>query len=123
MFINLTNHPSSKWGKEQIGAAKEYGEIIDIAFPRIDPRENSEAIDKKVDMYFEAVRNFPTAPSLVVLVQGEFIFTYRMVEKLRAAGIKAVSSCCERRVREYIDEAGKTQKTAEFEFAGFKPYW
>ena len=32
MFINFSNHPSEAWGKAQLNAAMEYGEVIDIPF-------------------------------------------------------------------------------------------
>ena len=37
MFINFTNHTSSKWSDAQLQAAKEYGAIFDIQFPSIEP--------------------------------------------------------------------------------------
>lgn len=37
MFINFTNHPSAQWSAEQKAAAQAYGEVIDLAFPAIDP--------------------------------------------------------------------------------------
>lgn len=33
MFINLTNHPSDKWSKEQLEAARKYGEVVELVFP------------------------------------------------------------------------------------------
>ena len=35
MFINFTNHASSKWSDAQLQAAKEYGSIVDIQFPSL----------------------------------------------------------------------------------------
>ena len=32
MFINHTNHPSH-WLDEQLAAAHQYGEVVDIPFP------------------------------------------------------------------------------------------
>ena len=37
MFINLTNHPSATWSEEQLKAARQYGEIVDLHFPIIEP--------------------------------------------------------------------------------------
>ena len=55
MFINLTNHPSNKWGEEQYLASKEYGEIIDIKFPMIDPKASKEDIAKLAMEYKEKI--------------------------------------------------------------------
>ena len=40
MFINFSNHPSEAWGKTQLNAAMEYGEVIDIPFPAVNPYSN-----------------------------------------------------------------------------------
>jgi hypothetical protein len=38
MLINLTNHPFEKWSQPQQDAASEqFGQVVDIAFPVIDP--------------------------------------------------------------------------------------
>ena len=44
MFINFSNHPSKAWGKTQLNAAMEYGEVIDIPFPAVNPYSNKEEI-------------------------------------------------------------------------------
>ncbi len=44
-FINLTNHPSTKWGADQLAAAKKYGNIVDIPFPAVDPEASSDTND------------------------------------------------------------------------------
>ena len=46
MFINFSNHPSRAWGKTQLNAAMEYGEVIDIPFPAVNPYSNEEEIYK-----------------------------------------------------------------------------
>ena len=43
-FINYTNHPSINWSEAQLQAAKIYGEIIDMAFPEIDPHWDESQI-------------------------------------------------------------------------------
>jgi hypothetical protein len=44
MLINLSNHPSSGWSETQLKAAREWGRIVDISFPVIDPEDDSENI-------------------------------------------------------------------------------
>lgn len=46
MFINFSNHPSEAWGKTQLNAAMEYGEVIDIPFPAVNLYSNEEEIYK-----------------------------------------------------------------------------
>lgn len=119
MFVNLSNHPSMKWSRKQLEEAKKYGEIIDIDFPQIAPNLSEEELEKLVDQYEKkiAVLDEP-----VVMLQGEYVFTYRLVERLKEAGILVLASCTERKVFERCDEAGKVTKTAVFEFVGFRCY-
>jgi len=37
VFLNFTNHPTSKWNDQQIAEAKKFGEIVDVSFPVIPP--------------------------------------------------------------------------------------
>ena len=119
VFINLSNHPSIKWSPEQCSAAIEYGEIIDIPFPQIAPSAGSEEIDRLVSEYYEKITRVNCS---AVMLQGEYVFTFRLTELLKSRGIKVLSSCSERRSVEYTDENGKTQTRSEFEFAGFREY-
>ena len=55
IFINLSNHDSSKWSVKQIEEAlklSENGPIIDIPFPNIDPELTSDEITKLSCKYY-----------------------------------------------------------------------
>ena len=58
----------------------------------------------------------------VVMLQGEFIFTFRLATKLKAAGIKVVAGRSERIVVERVNSEGIPVKKSEFHFAGFMEY-
>ena len=118
-FINLSNHASVHWSDRQLQKAAEYGEIVDLPFPMIDPHASSEEIDALVEAYCQKVLVYGKP---VVMLQGEFIFTYRLVTLLKQKGICVVASCSERRTEESVDETGKVVKRSEFEFVGFKEY-
>ena len=119
MFLNISNHKSENWSVNQINEAEKYGKIIDIPFPAVNPRESDEYMDDLVDEYYQKVMEYekPT-----VMVQGEFVFTYRLVNQLKQAGIKVVASCSERRVTEEIDENGCTIRRSQFELVKFREY-
>ena len=119
MLINLSNHPSDKWSEKQLICASEYGEVIDLPFPSVDPHGTSQYIDDLVQAYFDRIMEFKDP---VVMLQGEYLFTYRLINKLKAAGIKVLASCSERRTIEYTDENGYTSRKSEFEFVSFKEY-
>lgn len=120
VFINLSNHPSSMWVERQKQAAlRGHTEIVDIAFPAIDPHGTSQDIDNLVEEYFKKVITYH-APT--VMLQGEFLFTYRLINRLKKAGITVVAGCSERRTIESVDENGATSKQSVFEFVDFKEY-
>lgn len=126
MFINVSNHVSEKWSKEQREAAEQYGKIVDFNFPNIKPELTSYDIDGLVDKFKEDIilavtQKFPEENRFAVMVQGEFIFTFRLVTELKKAGIKVVASRSERKVVEKV-ENGITKTTSEFKFAGFMEY-
>jgi len=70
MFINFTNHPSAQWSAEQKAAAQAYGEVIDLAFPAIDPAADEAALDSLASAYAET-----TSPDGSTLKQSVFVFT------------------------------------------------
>lgn len=118
-FINFSNHPSSAWKEEQVLAAEEYGEIVDMPFPQI-PADASEAdiavlADRSAK---EIARKAPAA----VMCQGEFTFVYAVVRRLIAMGIVCVAACSDRRAVEYTDENGDLKKESVFEFVRFREY-
>ena len=119
VFINLSNHPSESWSKEQLTAASEYGEIVDIPFPIISANSSEDDIDRLVDDYCSKVQQYDCK---AVMVQGEFTFTYRMVNRLKEFGIKAISSCSERKVIEQDSSDGSIIKTSIFRFVRFREY-
>ena len=120
MFVNVSNHPSSLWLKNQRKNAMEYGEIVDVAFPAIYKEYNSSKYDELVEEYLEKILILqPEA----VMVQGEFIFTYRLVKELKERSIKVLSSRSERVSKEFKDENDVIHKHSIFEFVGFQEYY
>ena len=119
MFINLSNHISEKWNSRQIEAAQKYGEIVDIMFPPVDPHSTDQELDSLVEDYYNKVMHYENP---VVMLQGEYVFTYRLIVRLKKAGIKVLASQSERRTIEYIDDNGFTARRSEFEFVKFMEY-
>ncbi|MCR4611984.1 MAG: hypothetical protein K5644_08820 [Lachnospiraceae bacterium] len=119
MFINLSNHPSDRWSKEQLVAAQKYGEIIDIAFPKIDANCSEEDVDKIVEDYYKKVLEYDNP---TVMVQGEFTFTYRLVSKLKEKGLNVLASCTQREVEIVDNPDGTVNKTSIFKFVRYREY-
>ena len=75
IFINLTNHPSSGWSEEQLKAAQQYGEIVDLSFPNIEPFFSSEDINELANEVVEGIMALDSNP--VVHVMGDILHSYR----------------------------------------------
>jgi hypothetical protein len=119
MFINLSNHTSTKWSTSQKAAASIFGEIVDIPFPAVSPHISSEELDKLVEEYFNKIQQYS---DVVVMVQGEFVFTYRMIVLLKKQGIRVVAAQSERKSIEFVDDNKNTRRESVFEFIRFMEY-
>ncbi len=98
MLLNLSNHPSHKWTPEQQQAAREqYCDITDIPFPNIPPEATEEELGQLVEAYVEKIKGRQPA---AVHLMGEMTFTYRLVQRLKEAGIPCVASTTHRIVEE-----------------------
>lgn len=119
MFINHTNHSSKRWVREQLQAAKKYGDIVDMPFPVIDASVGSEEIARiAAEKAQEIIGMRPDA----VMVQGEFTYSFALIRMLKDAGILVVAACSQRNLLEEINEAGDTIKRTIFRFIQFREY-
>lgn len=123
-FFNLTNHPSAKWSDEQkasallmVGGENGDGEIVDIPFPNIPPEATGREVRKTAFDYL--VKYFDGADTeSVVLVQGEMVFTFNMVNLLQTERIRCVAATTERKV----EERPNGEKVSVFKFVRFRNY-
>lgn len=118
LFINLSNHPSSTWQPAQLEAAKQYGEIIDIDFPAVDALCMPERVDQLANQYALDIINRGAPTCITAHVMGEMTLTFRIVELLKAQGIRCVASTTERIVTDLPDNRKETQ----FAFVQFREY-
>jgi len=119
MFINFTNHHSSTWSQAQKSAAQNYGEIIDMPFPAVDPDKDENYINSLADSFVaEMVKHIPTA----VLCQGEMTLAFAVASKLSALGIAIFAASSKRIAHEVIGDKGETIKRSEYRFVKFRKY-
>lgn len=118
LFINLSNHPSSTWQPAQLKAARQYGEIIDIDFPTVDALCKPERVDHLANQYAQDIINRGAPTCITAHVMGEMTLTFRIVELLKAQGIRCVASTTERIVTDLTDNRKETQ----FTFVQFREY-
>ncbi len=120
-FVNISNHPSSKWSPEQKQAVKALGdpdvlgtEIVDIPCPRLDP--SAKSIAKEVtEVISKAVSESPSH----ALVAGPADFVYQIVKALTLKGVKCVTACSERNTVDLPDDT----KKVSFDFVRFREIW
>lgn len=119
MFINFSNHPSTKWSSEQKQAVACYGEICDIPFPEVPCEATMQEVAGMAD---NCARNIMQMHPDCVMCQGEFSLTIAVVRRLQDVGIRCVCACSERKViEEHLDD-GTTRKTVIFKFRQFREY-
>lgn len=118
LFINLSNHPSSTWQPLQLAAAGAYGDIIDVPFPAVDTHCDAAMIDHLASKYVRDIINKGAPEEITVHVMGEMTLTFRIVELLKAQGIRCVASTTERIVTNLSDNKKETQ----FAFVQFREY-
>lgn len=119
IFINHTNHPSAQWSEAQRRAAEHYGKIVDLSFPGIDAMASEDEVDHLADIYAEKIVTYQPA---MVLCQGEFTYTYALVQRLHQHGIRVTAACSERIVEEKLEEDGSTRRLSRFYFVRFREY-
>ena len=115
MLLNLSNHPSSQWSKAQLVAAEEYGDIIDLPFPAIDPSASEPDIVALADSFYQQVKSLGGVEDLTIHLMGEFSFTYALLSRLRQEGYTCVVSTSARNVVMKDDV-----KEVIFEFVRFR---
>lgn len=113
-FVNFSNHPSWKWSEEQLRAAQECGEIVDVPFPSVDEEGDEAYILSLAEEYVKKIVLFePSA----VLCQGEFCLSYQVVNMLKKLNITVLAACSKRCVKEIGDK-----KEVTFNFTKFRKY-
>jgi hypothetical protein len=116
MLVNLSNHPSGFWSEEQLAAARQFGDIVDVPFPNIDPSSSSSTVHSIADKAAGDITAM--AEDIVVHVMGEMTFTYAVVSRLKALGIHCIASTTERKTTFNPDGT----KVSEFQFVKFREY-
>jgi plasmid stabilization system protein ParE len=119
MLINLTNHPSALWdGRQKEAAERDFGKIVDVPFPTIQPEADEGEVNALVEEYARRIADLPKDGETYVHVMGEMTFTVAMVKRLMQQGITCVASTTERSV---VDLAGGG-KVVQFHFVRFRRY-
>lgn len=122
MLLNLSNHPSTKWGdKQKQTAIEEYGNIEDMPFPNVLPSASSDDIKILAAGYVKQIRQLAKAEvnqPFALHIMGEMTLTFRIIKLLKKSKITCVASTT---FRDTIDHPDGS-KTFKFEFIQFRAY-
>ncbi len=123
MLINLSNHPSAKWdSRQKQSAVEQYGVVIDLPFPDVDPTAGESYIvalaEKIVEQCIDILKDNLSEQNNAVHIMGEMTLTYAVVTELQKYNIKRVASTNRREVMETPDGI----KNSIFKFCRFREY-
>lgn len=130
MFINMTNHPVSKWNKDQVDVASlgmevGYQVIYDFSqvMPQVDPEANTcEVEDVGDELIQKLISQVGKLKGTNILVQGEYTLTFYLVLKLTELGAKCFTATTKREVVENKMPDGSVKKESIFKFVQFRQY-
>lgn len=118
IFLNLSNHPSSRWEKAQERAALALAgpgsTVRDLQFPAADPRATCAELDELAQSILADV---PQSADFA-MVSGDFTLTVLLVMLLQERGVTCVAATSDRVIRS--EKPG--EKITQFTFVQFRRY-
>ncbi len=129
MLINLSNHPQTNWSEKQLKAANnQFGDIVDVQFPNIEPSATSQEVHTLAREYFlhcmEIAKGYNISPKYMIIhIMGEMTFLVAFYKaNLAFANATMIASTTER-IKEKVKNAdGTTSIKTTFNFCGFREY-
>ena len=128
MLINLSNHSLSSWSdKQKIVAQQQFGQIVDLAFPSIQPEAGLKQVKSLATAYVQkclemlgdkATDEHARPIQQAVHIMGEMTFVYQFIRQISEYGILCVASTSNRIVE--TEENGR--KISRFEFVRFRAF-
>jgi len=100
--------------RQMVSARNEYGEIVDLPFPNIDPTCDSNEVKSLGNVYLQKILELnPRA----VHIMGELTFSFYLINQLLELNIRCIASTTER-----IVEMEGDVKKIKFKFVRFRNY-
>lgn len=118
MLINFSNHPLVTWSKEQVEASKDYGGIMDLPFPAVNPDASHEEVKELADEFVNRILSLGKDHSVTVHIMGEMTFCFMVVSRLKEMGIGCIASTSVRDAEVTSDG----RKISDFQFVKFRRY-
>ena len=119
MLINFTNHPSALWDTTQLAAAQQqFGNVVDIPFPDVDPAGDEQYISDLADLYLDKILSLAQDAQATVHLMGEMTFTVALLNRLRTHNIPCIASTTQR----IVETLPNGDKKVTFQFNKFRHY-
>lgn len=121
MFLNCSNHKSENWTEEQLAAVADLGESVieDYAFPHVSAEFDEVMLEELAEQVCQEI--LEKKPN-VVMCQGEFTLTHKLVKELMRNRIKVVAACSDRVTNEQVLADGTIRKDSIYKFVRFREY-
>lgn len=122
-FVNVSNHPISKWSESQLKAAKELcggGELIDFPFPQVDPNLEGDQLCKLAEKVAREVCALVPEQCACIHIMGETSMVFQLMLLLMKKGHNIYVSTTERKAIEEVKPDGSVAKYSIFNFTRFR---
>jgi len=129
MLINNTNREHTTWGEDQLEASKDFGEIVDMIMPGIPAEADEAEADRIAGLVVRRIlrrlgrENAGTGNEQdAVICQGDFTLVYRVVTRLKEAGVTVVAPTFQRVTKPTLRPDGTTVPGYSFRFERYRQY-
>ena len=129
MLINNTNREHTTWGEDQLEASKDFGEIVDMIMPGIPAEADEAEADRIAGLVVRRIlrrlgrENAGTGNEQdAVICQGDFTLVYRVVTRLKEAGVTVVAPSFQRVTNPTLRPDGTTVPGYSFSFERYRQY-
>ena len=125
IFINISNHPTTKWSSEQLDAIKGFpnvDKVVDIPFPQISPdADELDVLQQAEEMFNTIMGQYNNITEDIIFhIMGEMTFVYAFVSMAQKHfGYKCI---CVASTTERIVEEKDGVKISVFKFKRFRGY-
>lgn len=117
LFINFSNHPSQAWDEKQMAAALQFGNVVDLPFPQVDPAASTTDVSRLAQQCVEQIMALGQGRAVTVHAMGEMTLVFQVVSTLKRLGVRCVNSTTER-----ITTEEGNKKVSLFNFVQFREY-
>ena len=129
MLINNTNREHTTWGEDQLEASKDFGEIVDMIMPGIPAEADEAEADRIAGLVVRRILRRLGREKAgtgneqdAVICQGDFTLVYRVVTRLKEAGVTVVAPTFQRVTKPTLRPDGTTVPGYSFRFERYRQY-